>query len=217
MTRHRLAVFLILSACRVGAADPSEDFPKAVPLGGYSDLIRKSMFAPATPVVAPEAKASFAADLFVVGLAKMGSKDFVIILNRQTRDKFTLLSGEPGTDGTELASVDWADDPSQSRVTVRKGSESSVLEFDESAFKRPAAPQPAMQGGGVKRPPIFTNAGNPNARFNQAGGFPPVNNFNPPTMPNFTQPPPMPVMPALPAGVPPNYVPQRLRVPRITQ
>ncbi len=175
------------------------------------------MFAPATPVALPEAKASFAADLFVVGLAKVGAKDFVIILNRQTREKFSLLSGEPGADGTELAGVDWAEDPSQSRVTIRKGGDSSALQFDESAFKRPAAPVPGMQGGGVRRPPAFqtTNIGNGNTRYNQANPFPPPNNnFSAPTLPTFAQPPPMPVMPAT---MPPNYIPQRLRVPRITQ
>ncbi len=130
---------------------PDSAIPQAAPANRYAALAAKSMFAPAAAVATIQPKPSFAADLFVVGLAQFGEKDFVMIINRRTRDKFSLVTGgEKGPDDVELSSVRWAANPAQSAVTVRRGLDSSVLEFDEAAFQKPAAPAPSS----LNVPPI---------------------------------------------------------------
>jgi len=146
---------LVLGCGALPAQEPGKNLPTALPASRYAALERTSMFAPPAPVASTEAKASFAADLFVAGLAQFGGKDFVMIINRRTREKFSLLTGEKGPDGVELAGVRWAEDPAQSAVTVKRGADSSVLEFDEAAFQKPAV-QPAANtpqtGPGSFRP-----------------------------------------------------------------
>ena len=141
------------------AAAPPDILPHSLPPGRYNALAAKSLFSPAAPVAAIQPKPSFAANLFVVGLAQFDNKDFVMIINRRTHEKFSLLTGgEKGPDDVELASVRWAADPSQSAVTVKRGPDASVLEFDESAFQKPpvqpqvltAGPRPGMPF----RPPL---------------------------------------------------------------
>jgi hypothetical protein len=46
--------------------------------------------------------------------------------------------------------VRWAANPAQSAVTVRRGADSSVLEFDEAAFEKPAPSAPST----MNVPPI---------------------------------------------------------------
>ncbi|GEM_PF-2235286 len=133
----------------------ADELPVALPASRYAALERKSMFAPAPPEAAFQPKASFAGDLFVLGLAQFGDKDFVILINRQTREKFSLVTGDKGPDNLELASVRWAEDPAQSVVTVRRGMDSAVLEFDEAAFQKPVVTSaPAAPKTGVAQPPI---------------------------------------------------------------
>ena len=147
-----MAAVLILPAAKhvSGASETaSKDFPPAWPVSRYEKMMARSPFALAT-AVAPPAAPGFAANLYVTGLAKLDSRDFVSISSRDLQTKFSLLSGETSADGITVISVQWSDDVGKSKVTVRKGSETAVIGFDEMAMKNPGPGGPAPQ-----QPPQF--------------------------------------------------------------
>ena len=116
----------------------------AWPINRYDKLIRKSPFAP--PSVAPVVAAvpGFAANLYLSGLAKIGDRDFVSISSRDQAVKWSLFAGESNVDGIQLVSVQWADAVGKSKVTVKKGTEFAVLEYDQALLQKPVTmtPQP---------------------------------------------------------------------------
>ena len=142
-------------------AEINADLPSALPAARYEQMIRKSPFALATPVVAAPATPGFAASLYVTGIAKIGNADFVSISSRDQQSKFSLLSGEQGKDDISLVSVEWSDQIGKSKVTIKKGAEFAVLEFDQAALAaqpaQPVAP-PLPMGGG---PPGMPQPGGP--------------------------------------------------------
>jgi len=59
---------------------------------------------------AAEPQASFAANWFVSGIARIGDQDFVTIKARDLSTQFSLYGNEPDQKyGVTLASVDWSD------------------------------------------------------------------------------------------------------------
>lgn len=132
--------------------------PAPLPFSRYARLVTRSPFAPATPVEPVAAQPNFAQQLYVTGLAKeaMGGaeKDVAFISSRDGQSRYTLVSGEPGPEGMTLMKVDWAPEVAKSKVAVRKGAETGVVEFDQALVQRqtgpPEQPQPAM--GAPPRP-----------------------------------------------------------------
>jgi hypothetical protein len=95
--------------------------------------------------VAPPATPSFAASLYVSGIAKIGNCDFVTVASRDaSQGKFSLTTGEEGQNGISLVSVQWSDQIGKSKVTIKKGNEFSVLEFDQAALRAPVPVTPSM-------------------------------------------------------------------------
>lgn len=110
------------------------DLPVVYPPARYEQMVKKSPFALATPVVAAPATPGFATNLYVTGVAKIGNADFVSISTRDQQSRFSLLAGESSSEGISLVSVEWSDQIGKSRVTVKKGTEFAVLEFDQAAL-----------------------------------------------------------------------------------
>jgi hypothetical protein len=138
-----------------GAAQPV--LPEAYPAERYEQLIEHSPFAVGTvqePAAAPDAP-GFAANLYVEGVAQLGysegkERDFVAIKSRADQSTFWLSTGAaPNRDGIELGAVEWSQGVGKSKVTIRKGTETAVLEFDEATLR--AAPIAA--GGGAEGVP----------------------------------------------------------------
>ena len=148
----RIVAFSILavSTCVPIFAADQPVIPEAMPNDRYDLMIARSPFSVATPEVEPSAP-SFAEKLFVMGIAKLGSEDMVTISSRGTTDRpFTLVGTEDAFEGISLVSVEWSDEVGKSRVTLKKGSEVGVIQFNEAVIKTPIAVTPASG----KRPPV---------------------------------------------------------------
>ena len=127
--------------------------PEAYPAERYEKLIENSPFAvgtPQEPPAAPDAP-GFATNLYVMGVAQLRDtegkeRDFVTIKSRADQSTFSLSSGAvPNPDGIELGAVEWSQRVGKSKVTIRKGTETAVLEFDQAALQ--AAPLSGGAGG----------------------------------------------------------------------
>ncbi|HEX8312556.1 MAG TPA: hypothetical protein VF614_14635 [Chthoniobacteraceae bacterium] len=176
---------LLLSACVcAGPAFAAVNIiPQARPATDYTKLSQESPFALATPTAAPvEQTPSVFANLYLGGIARerdpvKGDRDFVTILTRGGQDKpFTLTGSEPNKEGFAIVSIDRSEKVAKSKVTVKKGTEVGVLEFDEMAMQAQARgagnAQRPMQGQ-PGQPGVVTLPGNNIPRPN--GG----NNFRP--------------------------------------
>jgi hypothetical protein len=146
------ALFLCASKGVACFAATETAIPVSLPAERYQQMIKQSPFAPATAVTAPVANAGFAASFYVSGVAKIGSQDFVTIASRDGQTRFSLAPGEEGPDGITITKVDWSDQPGKSKVTMKKGNETGIAEFDEAAMQKPAAvaPQPPAIPMGVQ-------------------------------------------------------------------
>lgn len=131
--------------------------PTAFDKSRYESLRTKSPFAVATAVTTPAPQASFAANWFITGVARIGDNNFVAIKSRDLVTQFSLYGDEPAN-GVALASVNWSDSIGKSTVILRKGTETAQLEFNEAQLR--AAPSatattnPPPAGGN----PAGTNA-----------------------------------------------------------
>jgi len=129
-------------------ADNNNEIPESFPPARYVQMAAKSPFALATPVAASTMQTpSFAANLFVEGIAKIGDADYVSIVSRDksTTAPFSLIAGETGENEISLVSIEWSEQIGKSKVTIKKGSEFAVLEFDQAALMAQSAPQSPMQ------------------------------------------------------------------------
>jgi hypothetical protein len=118
--------------------------PDPLPVTRYEKMINKSFFAPATPV-APAAAPSFTANLYVTSVAKIADKDFVTIAKQgDPQSKFSLYGNDQSDGGIQLVSVEWSEQIGKTKVTIKKGTEFGVLEFDQATVQKPlqVTPQP---------------------------------------------------------------------------
>ena len=168
------------------AAAPDELTPW--PITRYEKMIRRSPFAPATAAPTAAATPSFAANLYVSGLAKIGDRDFVSISSRDQTSKFSLFTGETNSQDIQLVSVQWADAVGKSKVTVKKGTEFGVLEYDQALMQKASPAQPINPGvppppgfGQPPRPVVIPRPNQPMQPFqaNQKPVFPGAVNPNP--------------------------------------
>lgn len=110
------------------------EIPSCLPPARYAPMLQKSPFGVATPVVNEPAAPPFAANLYVIGIAKIGGQDFVSIAERNQQNRFSLAAGECSKDGIELVRVDWMEEVGKSKVSIKKGAEVAVLEFDQATL-----------------------------------------------------------------------------------
>lgn len=156
-------IFLALAMVSPNLPTLAEDaVPSAFAKGRYEALRVRSPFAVATVVAAPAPQASFAANWYVGGVARLGDNYFVTIQSRDLSKQFSLVSGQE-VDGVMLASVNWSDEVGKSTVILRRGTETAKLEFNEAQLHGPATTATASPAPGGK--------GTANAA---AGGLQPV-------------------------------------------
>jgi len=147
-------VFVAMFASQLLPSLAEDTLPSALPKDRYAALRARSPFALATVAVAtPAPQASFAANWYVSGVARLGDDYFVTIKGRDLSAEFTLFANE-AVDGVTLASVNWSDQVGKSTVILKKGTETARLEFNEAQLRAPAA---ATAGGNhlpAVRPPV---------------------------------------------------------------
>ena len=184
---------IILAACAGAAlARAGENpIPAAVPADRYAAMSKHSPFALATAAPAPVvAGPSFAANWYVAGIARDGDTDFVTIKSRDATVQFFLRGKEEHREqGVVLEKINWSDDPLKSTVSIRKGNELAVIQFNEAIIHGPSGPagQPAAAGGAVA-------AASPAGGTAQGIAKPPPNGFSPPPhqIPGLAPKPPQP-------------------------
>jgi hypothetical protein len=123
--------------------------PRQAPADRYAGMIEHSPFALATaaPAAAP-AGPSFAANWYIAGIARDGDVDFVTIKSRDATVQFS-LRGKEDQQGVVLEQINWSDEPLKSTVSVRKGNELALLQFNEAVVHGPAAQAPAAAAAGT--------------------------------------------------------------------
>ncbi len=148
--RFLVPAFLVFLACTALHGADRPVIPAAMPQERYRPMIMRSPFSLGTPEADASAP-SFAENLFVMGLAKLGDQDMVTISSRGNSDRlFTLIGRDDEFGGISLVGVEWSDEVGKSRVTLKKGSEVGVIQFNEAVIKSPIAVTPAPGS----KPPI---------------------------------------------------------------
>jgi hypothetical protein len=155
-------------------------------------MIRKSPFAVATAAApGPAPTPSFAANLYLSGLAKIGDREYASISTRDQTGKISLFVGDTASDGLQLVNVQWADAIGKSKVTVKKGSEFAVLEYDQAILQKPvqvtnpAGAQP-MGNPAMAGHMAIPHPGTPGAGFASNPSYPPKPGVQP--FPNVVRP-----------------------------
>jgi len=153
------AGILFVAAIGLASAHGEEPIPSAFPGDRYSAMGANCPFATATPTVAaPQPQASFAANWFISGIARIGDSDFVTVKARDLSTQFSLFGKEPNSEnGVILASVNWSETIGKSTVVLRRGTETTKLEFNEAQIH--SAPQPAPEPGKPGAPKPGTGGG----------------------------------------------------------
>ncbi|MES2568589.1 MAG: hypothetical protein V4710_00875 [Verrucomicrobiota bacterium] len=134
---HCLATGLFLTATGFAVQN---GMPEAKPGDRYAKMIERSPFAVATVVapVVPEA-ADFGQNMYITGVDRWrmedGSEKYRVHIKTQgdLRSNFSLLGNEPNKDGYSIATVEWADNAKNTKVTIKKGTEFSILKFDQQS------------------------------------------------------------------------------------
>jgi hypothetical protein len=162
------------------AAAQQAVFPEAFPPDRYQEMMAESPFALATPPVKVEApKDSFTKEWVLAGLSKVRDeqgveRDFVAIKSRDSTEQFALFGTDPDKErGVSIASVERSPQVGKSKVTLKKGNEFGVVEFNQMEVEASIAAPPAgnQRPGGAPagiRPP--TNNGRP--QIPRPGGLP---------------------------------------------
>ena len=153
-------LFFAQNLCGATAkAEVKEEIPAAFLPERYTQMTSKSPFALATPVTPTIQSPSFAANLYVSGIAKIGEADYVSIASRdQQAARFSLLIGETGTNDISLVRIEWSDQLGKSKVLLKKGNDVAVLEFDQITIMQ--AP-PVQQQQQPALPPVMPHLPQP--------------------------------------------------------
>lgn len=143
-----LLIFLSLAP----TAPAVEEFraPEAHPVERYIPLWNKNPFTLKTAPAAIQ-RDSFAKDLALAGITRIGADTTVLLVNTKTRDYLRLKNEELHASGMKVKSVNMKETRSESSVEVIMGSETSVLKFDNGFLAQMVpqqAPAPGMVPGG---------------------------------------------------------------------
>jgi hypothetical protein len=160
------AFFLAAFLAAAPASRAGDILPKAFPASRYEKLGAHSPFAPPTvvvagpaPVIAPTT--SWSDKLAITLLTQQGGKYVATVLDRDSSQHFLVDSEQENERHMMLSSVQWADAPNQTRVTIRRGTEFGQVSFDPSASANISAPSiPGARGamGAISRPPMPSSA-----------------------------------------------------------
>jgi hypothetical protein len=152
------------AASSVPVSPAKRVLPVAFPENRYAALVEKSPFAVATAppeqVVPTE---NFATNWVLAGISKQKGKDgaehyTVFVRSRDLATRLVISDERPSDDGISLVSVDEAPVAAKSTATLRKGSETGRVEFDQAAVAAAAAAPPQAQPGKPGAPAIRNSA-----------------------------------------------------------
>ena len=141
------------------SAHADDPIPKPFPPDHFDKLAAQSPFSPPTagPVSAPAATPPVPKTFekyTVLLLMQQGNEYVATLNNKDTSEHTRVRTNNANEEGLTLVSVEWANEPSQTKVTLSKGTEFGVIGFDPSGVAAPAPGVMAPGGGGrqVLRP-----------------------------------------------------------------
>ena len=183
-----LAIFLALSA--VAGAD--DILPQALPKDRYADTIGKSPFVLETKATdAPTVeKINPFQNLYLRGIGKADGKDYTLVQRLGEERPMRFIGNDPGPDEISVQSVRVGNTFRETKVVLKKGTETGEIGFKEDTLNAPPPAAPGA-GRGPAQPGMFPKPG--------AGNIPqPMPAMRPPQGTIPTQPVPRPQ-----GGVPP--------------
>ena len=188
-----LALLLAFSA--VAGAD--DILPQALPKDRYAETIGKSPFVLETKTAdAPvEAKTPFTQNLYLRGISTEAGKDYILIQRLGEERPMLFTGNEPGPDEIAVQSVRNGNTFRETKVVLKKGTETGEIGFKEDTTPPPAAAG-AVRGPGM--PGQFPKPGPSNV---------------PPQMQAIR--PPLPGAVPQPVPRPQGAIPQPINIPQI--
>jgi hypothetical protein len=225
------SAFLVLLATAAAGSAEIAVIPERFAADRYDKLKSDPPFAVKTPdEKAPEVKIDWAENLYLSGASKFTEngveKDWVYINHKSDPTAaFQLYGTEPNEQGIQIIKLDWhPENPTITKVTLKKGTEFATLERDKAAFSAPPMPAGVPQArqnqpnpvvipnaSGSIRPPLPTANGNirpPNTvQSPRSPQIPRPNNVVPPP-----QSYPQPAQPLQPQQQQPNQNGDRRRI-----
>ncbi|HSI10738.1 MAG TPA: hypothetical protein VK961_01780 [Chthoniobacter sp.] len=125
----------------------------------YTALKQRCPFALNSATPAPVAQASFAANWYVSGLARIGDAEFVSIKARDLSAQFSLYGREPDPKThVALVRVEWLEGIGKSVVVIQKDGETARLEFNEATVRGPGQPAAMNLAAGANAPAAAASA-----------------------------------------------------------
>ncbi|CAN5843781.1 hypothetical protein BH11VER1_BH11VER1_23130 [soil metagenome] len=155
----------------------AEEFhgPEAYPVDRYIPLWDKNPFTLKTAAAALQ-RESFAKDLALAGITRIGADTTVLLVNTKTREYLRLKNEDIHASGMRVKTVSMKETRSDSSVEVAMGSEATVLKYDTGFLAQMAAqvPSPANGGGinGGLPPPQIPLPVLPGSPQSPGGGAP---------------------------------------------
>ena len=134
LQKHSILLFGGLCCIFSSASAAGDEVPAGFPVERYSVLWQHSPFTIAS-VQQTEVPAGFAQNLTVVGIAKIGDKDLVTLLNKQSLERF-IVKAEPNAQGMKVLSVENDSDPLKTSVMLQSGGEIAKVGFDKSLIQQ---------------------------------------------------------------------------------
>jgi hypothetical protein len=152
---------LVLATASVGYSKDAV-VPERLPLERYQRLKSDPPFAVKTiNVPDPAPKISWAESFYLSGASKFmvngKERDWVYIVHKSDpAAAFQLYGTEPNELGIQIVKLDWhPENPVNTRVILKKGTESATLDRDRAAFTAPPSAAPKPPDGRVIGTPLM--------------------------------------------------------------
>jgi hypothetical protein len=158
-----LSILVVLS---LGIVRADDDLPKRLVFSRYQGMLNHSLFAVASAAAPPITTPDVFKGLYVANAARTPEADLVTVMSSDDKNVKEYLSTKgPNEHGYGIASIEWSDQPGETKVTISKDGKFGTLAFNQALISTPltnappAPPQPGIQASlpGVNLPkPIHT-------------------------------------------------------------
>jgi hypothetical protein len=134
-----MSIFALISA---GVIRADDGLPKRAEFGRYDPMLKQSLFAVATAVVAPAATPNFAKDLYVANAARSPEGDMVTVASTSDQNFKKYLTTKAPVDGYSIANIEWSERVGATKVTISKDGQFATLNFNEAVLSQRANAPP---------------------------------------------------------------------------
>jgi hypothetical protein len=145
-----LSILVLLS---LGIVRADDDLPKRLVFNRYQGMLNRSPFAVASAAAPPVTTPDVFKGLYVANAARTPEADLVTVMSSDDKNVKEYLSTKgPNEHGYGIASIEWSDQPGETKVTISKDGKFGTLAFNQALISTPLAnapplvpPQPGVQ------------------------------------------------------------------------